>query len=214
MNRIALVIVSAWILMLAVGYSLPPSGRSEPPGVTQPDEDSDGDGLSNQEETEILGANPNDPDTDDDGLLDGSEAFPASAILTYPRQPSISAYAVIDLGPATQEAYVVDLNNNNQVLDSSGRIWAQGVWGEPLFPGAIRINDSGSVLSYRSKSITRSALIPTHGSMGFMGRRSTGGFISTTHRSTPAMTTTMKTLSRTTTGAGGLHSTTPVRLLA
>ncbi len=136
--------------MLAVGYSLPPSGRSEPPGVTQPDEDSDGDGLSNQEETEILGANPNDPDTDDDGLLDGSEAFPASAILTYPRQPSISAYAVIDLGPATQEAYVVDLNNNNQVLDSSGRIWAQGVWGEPLFPGAIRINDSGSVLSYRS----------------------------------------------------------------
>jgi hypothetical protein len=136
--------------MAPLAEALPPAGRSEPPGITEPDFDSDGDGLSNQEEVEILGANPNNPDTDGDGLADGSEAFPTSAILTYPRQPSTSAFAVIDLGPATQEAYVVYLNNNNQVLDSSGRIWAQGAWGEPLFSGAMRINDSGNVLAYRS----------------------------------------------------------------
>jgi Tol biopolymer transport system component len=35
-------------------------------------QDSDGDGLTNQEETE-LGTNPNNPDTDSDGLFDGDE---------------------------------------------------------------------------------------------------------------------------------------------
>ncbi|MEY3480791.1 MAG: hypothetical protein RIQ71_1566 [Verrucomicrobiota bacterium] len=151
MSRRALGILGiAATLIAPLAEALPPVGRSEPPGITEPDLDSDGDGLSNQEEAEILGANPNNPDTDGDGLADGSEAFPTSAILKYPRQPSTSAFAVIDLGPATQEAYVVDLNNNNQVLDSSGRIWAQGAWGEPLFSGAMRINDSGNVLAYRS----------------------------------------------------------------
>jgi len=40
--------------------------------VVGPDEDPDGDGLTNQEEAD-LGTDPNDPDTDDDGLLDGDE---------------------------------------------------------------------------------------------------------------------------------------------
>ena len=37
-------------------------------------DDSDGDGLSNDQETE-LGTDPNDPDTDGDGLIDGEEVF-------------------------------------------------------------------------------------------------------------------------------------------
>lgn len=35
--------------------------------------DSDGDGLSNSDETNVYGTNPNDPDTDDDGMPDGWE---------------------------------------------------------------------------------------------------------------------------------------------
>jgi hypothetical protein len=35
--------------------------------------DTDGDGLSNEEEIAIYGTDPNDPDSDDDGLLDGEE---------------------------------------------------------------------------------------------------------------------------------------------
>lgn len=153
MNQIVLGIIGAWILMIAVGHSLPPAGRSEPPGVTQPDQDTDGDGLSNQEEAEILGALPNNPDTDGDGLLDGAEAFPTSAILKYPRQPGRTTYAMIDLGPSSFEQLVIDLNNNNQVLDSSGRIWTEGEWSGVLFPGAFRMNDSGSVISHRSSGV-------------------------------------------------------------
>lgn len=45
--------------------------------------DSDGDGLSDEEE-ESLGTNPNDPDTDDDGIPDGAEVF-------WPGNPSLGA---------------------------------------------------------------------------------------------------------------------------
>jgi fimbrial isopeptide formation D2 family protein/uncharacterized repeat protein (TIGR01451 family) len=38
--------------------------------------DTDGDGLTDAEET-VLGSNPNDPDTDDDGVPDGKEANPS-----------------------------------------------------------------------------------------------------------------------------------------
>lgn len=150
MSRLFLGILTAAALLATLASARPSSGRSEPPGITQHDEDTDGDGLTNQEETEILGANPNDPDSDDDGLEDGEEAFPVSAILKYPRHPKHTAYAVVDLGPGNPGALVVDLNNNNQVLDYSGRIWTQGSWGQPLGTGAARINDHGQVLSYRS----------------------------------------------------------------
>jgi hypothetical protein len=47
------------------------------PGYGQIDEgcvlDTDGDGLSDDDETNIYGTNPNNPDTDDDGLTDGDE---------------------------------------------------------------------------------------------------------------------------------------------
>jgi len=47
--------------------------------IEDPFHDSDGDGLSDQEEG-LLGTNPDDPDSDDDGLSDGYEI----AIGTYP----------------------------------------------------------------------------------------------------------------------------------
>lgn len=40
-----------------------------------PNEDADGDGLTNQEEL-VGGSNPNNPDTDGDGIPDGNDEFP------------------------------------------------------------------------------------------------------------------------------------------
>ena len=45
----------------------------EPDLVVIPGEDSDGDGISDSDETEIVGTDPDDADSDDDGLIDGEE---------------------------------------------------------------------------------------------------------------------------------------------
>lgn len=45
------------------------------PGQPAPTVDSDGDGISNQDEVQIYGLNAFDNDTDDDGLGDGDELY-------------------------------------------------------------------------------------------------------------------------------------------
>jgi peroxiredoxin len=45
----------------------------EPDLVVVPGEDSDGDGISDSDETDIVGTDPNDADSDKDGLIDGDE---------------------------------------------------------------------------------------------------------------------------------------------
>lgn len=50
-----------------------PDGSPVADAESGPDDDPDGDGLTNAEE-EALGTDPNNPDTDGDGLLDGEEA--------------------------------------------------------------------------------------------------------------------------------------------
>ena len=54
--------------------------------------DTDGDGLTNDEEAEI-GSDPNDPDTDDDGLIDGEEVF----LGTDPTNPDTDDDGATDL---------------------------------------------------------------------------------------------------------------------
>jgi Bacterial TSP3 repeat len=54
--------------------------------------DTDGDGLTNDEEAEI-GSDPEDPDTDDDGLIDGEEVF----LGTDPTNPDSDADGFDDL---------------------------------------------------------------------------------------------------------------------
>ena len=54
--------------------------------------DTDGDGLTNDQEAEI-GSDPNDPDTDDDGLIDGEEVF----LGTDPTNPDTDDDGTTDL---------------------------------------------------------------------------------------------------------------------
>jgi len=55
------------------GMANTPRNNAGATGSITFDPDSDGDGLSDADETGIYGTNPNDPDSDDDGLNDGAE---------------------------------------------------------------------------------------------------------------------------------------------
>ncbi len=73
--------------------------------------DSDGDGLSNTQETTILRTDPNNPDTDGDGLTDGEEA------LVYGTNPLL-ADSDADLIPDGQE--INQYGTNPLLADSDG----------------------------------------------------------------------------------------------
>ena len=69
---------------------------------TKPDEDPDGDGLTNQEEAE-MGANPWNPDTDGDGVPDGQDGWaggsdPALEKCLAPKRLPKPHFATIDMG--------------------------------------------------------------------------------------------------------------------
>ena len=76
-----------------------------------PDEDSDGDGLTNQEEAG-RGTMPANPDSDNDGLVDGNDAVAKNPALKVPAAPE-SGYAIIDLGTGSTP---VGINDNAEVL--------------------------------------------------------------------------------------------------
>ena len=66
------------------GMANTPRNNAGATGSITFDPDSDGDGLSDDDENNIYGTNPNDPDSDDDGLNDGAEV---NTHLTNPINP-------------------------------------------------------------------------------------------------------------------------------
>jgi hypothetical protein len=69
--------------------------------------DTDGDGLSNDQEAEI-GSDPNDPDTDDDGLIDGEEVF----LGTDPTNPDTDDDGLTDLAEEQAGTNPLDPNDH------------------------------------------------------------------------------------------------------
>jgi len=85
--------------------------------ATLPDEDSDGDGLTNAEEG-ISETNPTNPDCDGDGVLDGADGWAWEPALSPPRLPEVQ-YAVIDLDPVAGSytySSMIGLSDDNTVL--------------------------------------------------------------------------------------------------
>ncbi len=78
----------------------------------QPSEnDSDGDGLTDEEE-EQLGTDPNDPDTDGDSLLDGVDPDPLVANNTFSAEPPSLSFEMFE-GEAPPTAQEIVLASNN-----------------------------------------------------------------------------------------------------
>ncbi|HYM15478.1 MAG TPA: hypothetical protein VEZ14_07950 [Dehalococcoidia bacterium] len=98
--------------------------------------DSDGDGLSNYEETAIYHTNPNNPDTDGDGLPDGVEVF---SFGTNPLNPDTDGDGYTD----GQEA----------AIGKSPTIYCQIMRADVNMDGIVTINDLAMVVTGFGKTI-------------------------------------------------------------
>jgi anaerobic magnesium-protoporphyrin IX monomethyl ester cyclase len=82
-------------------------GEAERPGVSEyappPMQDSDGDGLPDQCETEIFGTNSNLADTDGNGVLDGDENHDGGTMTNAEEQQQAGAYACADASDMMSE---------------------------------------------------------------------------------------------------------------
>ncbi|MBN8881021.1 MAG: hypothetical protein J0H73_01740, partial [Salana multivorans] len=77
-------------------------------GVLDGEDDADGDGLTNGEEEEDHGTDPNNPDTDGDGLSDGDEVKNGSDPLDAASQPGSSLAGLLaSTGSALVAASVI-----------------------------------------------------------------------------------------------------------
>jgi len=83
-------------------------------------EDSDGDGLTFEQEI-ALGSNPNKKDTDDDGLKDGEDADPLHSKINW-HTTSEPNFAVIELGlEDSEDLQFEDLSHSGTVLSSKSQ---------------------------------------------------------------------------------------------
>jgi|GEM_PF-5088034 len=101
------------MVLLMAGIPLHAATKSAPSEAvsTKPDEDPDGDGLTNQEEAE-MGANPWNPDTDGDGVTDGQDGWAGGSDKDFekclaPKRLPKPHFAAIDMG----EGYPLLLSN-------------------------------------------------------------------------------------------------------
>ncbi len=94
-------------------------------GTLPTNSDSDDDGLP--DDVEIAnGSNPLNPFTDGDSLNDGEDADPNETLVDWPPTPQ-SSYVLIDVDVPADAGFVCDLNDKAEVLFGNG-IWAGGEW--------------------------------------------------------------------------------------
>ncbi|MEI8340804.1 MAG: thrombospondin type 3 repeat-containing protein [Verrucomicrobiota bacterium] len=98
--------------------------KPSPSAATRQGIDTDGDGLSDDEEA-TLGTNPNINDTDGDGVWDGQDGAPLDPDLHFARVCE-NKYMVVNLD-AMGFSNPLWINDSLQILDyGSGRIWSNG----------------------------------------------------------------------------------------
>lgn len=81
-------------------------------GGVATDIDSDGDGLTDEEEDQ-LGTDPNDPDTDDDGLVDGVDPEPLTPNNQYAVAPSELNFTTVEGNPDPVPQTISITNDDN-----------------------------------------------------------------------------------------------------
>ncbi len=114
-------------------------------------EDRDGDGLSNYDEVEVYGSNPQDPDTDDDGFLDGDEVNRAvvcggrrTTSPTYSRSPILERCLRVD-------AVGVDVPNIDQL---NGERYRLPTWTIECWVRLDSASESGTLIHRRTHDRT------------------------------------------------------------
>ncbi len=84
----------------------------------QPSPDTDGDGISDWDETNIHGTNPNDPDSDNDGANDGDELYAgtiptnAASVFTITDVSTVSSNVVLTWSSASNRTYALWASSN------------------------------------------------------------------------------------------------------
>lgn len=141
---------------------------------TRPDENDDGDFLTNQDEADAA-TNPTNTDSDSDSALDGRDSVPKNATMKLPAAPEVR-YALIDLGA---EYLPSGVNDRGDVLlvklsategQQIGAVWSSGnvtVLGEgvndsfrgPLLSGVVYfgapLQTTGNATDGRTFSINK-----------------------------------------------------------
>jgi pimeloyl-ACP methyl ester carboxylesterase len=114
LRGLALALATTCVWVVGTHLALCSENTSAIPAASDPDIDSDNDGLTNAVEAEI-GTKPKNPNSDGDGLGDGEDAVPTNPTMQVRAAPD-SNYAIIDLGKTIDVGRPVGLNDSGKVV--------------------------------------------------------------------------------------------------
>jgi len=132
LRGLALALATTCVWVVGTHLALCSENTSAIPAASDPDIDSDNDGLTNAVEAEI-GTKPKNPNSDGDGLGDGEDAVPTNPTMQVRAAPD-SNYAIIDLGKTIDVGRPVGLNDSGKVVlvtyatypITQGFVWENG----------------------------------------------------------------------------------------
>lgn len=124
--------------LLACGLAIPHALACLPSDPSDPEVDTDHDGLSDREELEVTGTNPLDPDTDGDGYNDYQEVVtygfdPSNDPVRFnPRVADLPQMSIVVTGPPTVRFVTQVAGGTTVTVDNS--VANTGIWGETWGP--------------------------------------------------------------------------------